>query len=223
METLLHTEMGLFKGPENFLHEKKITRKVSKIYLKFIFASFANTGAHETSILSDDSIRTLQCHYFPSVGPAGLNPFSHQQCSMTVVFRYLLLSLHISLYVHVDKYITLLCLRPIFLFLTEHPCQVHVFTYWLIIRLHQRAIFLILNNKRGADVTSVCQLIFPRSPCFLFTARLGCSQDSQETHIATNCCAACKHWPGLTCVYSTTLLGHRCVPHVGRLSRYQHW
>lgn len=55
--------------------------------------------------------------------------------------------------------------------------------------------------------------LFSQDPlCFLFTARLGVSQDSQGTHVATYCCAACKQGPGLTCVYRTTLLGYCCVP-----------
>lgn len=82
--------------------------------------------------------------------------------------------------------------------------------YWLIRRFHNR--YSLWIKKKCPDVTSVYQFIFPRSPCFLFTAWIGCSQDSQGTHVATNRCAACKHWPGLTCVYPTTLLGHRCVP-----------
>lgn len=49
-------------------------------------------------------------------------------------------------------------------------------------------------------------------PCFLFTARLGCSRDSQGTHVAMSRCAACKQGPGLTCVYPTTLIGYGCVP-----------
>lgn len=49
-------------------------------------------------------------------------------------------------------------------------------------------------------------------PCFLFTARLGCSRDSQGAHVAMNRCAACKQVPGLTCVYPTTLIGNGCVP-----------
>lgn len=70
--------------------------KFLKSHLKFMFASFANTGAHGTSIFSYDGIRTLQCHYFPSVGPAGLNPsssmiFFDNRCSV-------LLSLYIYIY-----------------------------------------------------------------------------------------------------------------------------
>lgn len=92
------------------------------------------------------------------------------------------------------------------------PHKVHVF--WLIMIPHNWSILLILNHKRWTDVASL-QLIFPRSPCFLLTARLGCSQDSQGTHVATNCCAACKHWPSLTCVYPTTLIYRLllCPPH----------
>lgn len=78
----------------------------------------------------------------------------------------------------------------------------------------KRGIFLTPDNKRGKDVTWVYQLIFPRSPHFLFILWLGRSQDSQRTHIATNHRATCKHWPGLTYVYPTTLLGHCCVPHI---------
>lgn len=54
-----------------------------------MFASFANTGAHETSILSYDGIRTLQCHYFPSVGPAGVSLCSPQWFFLDNAFKSL--------------------------------------------------------------------------------------------------------------------------------------
>lgn len=45
--------------------------------------------------------------------------------------------------------------------------------------------------------------LFSQDPlCLLFTARPGSSQDSQETHVATNRCTACKHRPSLTRVYA---------------------
>lgn len=177
---------------KKFYMKRRWWEKFLNSHLKFMSVSFRDTGAHGASIFTDYGTRTLQCHYFPSVGPAGLNPPSSRR-SLFIV--------SLSLFMHTCRVVSAFLHR---VFITDPSSSL-----WI--------------TKGGQMWLQFSGLFLPRSPRFLFTARLGCSQDSQETHVATKCCAACKHRPSLTCVYPTTLIGYCCAPLCNCLSRYQQW
>lgn len=96
------------------------------------------------------------------------------------------------------------CLPPVFLFSTECPCHVDIFKYQLIVTDFTNEPSSSFWITKGGRMWPY-QLIFSRSTRFLFTTQLGCSQDSRGTRAATDRCAGCKHYPGLTCVYPITL------------------
>lgn len=85
--------------------------------------------------------------------------------------------------------------------------RTHFEPYWIIRPPHSES-----QKKDGWG--PLFASLFSQDPlCLLFTARPDSSQDSQETHVATNRCAACKHRPSLTRVYpnnSYRLLLHPC-------------
>lgn len=129
--------------------------------------------------------------FIPSVGPAGLHPFFLIDVipSKQLLYLYFILSTQLLSCMRGAEY-RLLQLGK-YIFSSRPPTNLSAFTILLLRPPH--------SEKQKADVTSaIFRLLFTVGP------RLG-SQDSQDTRVATNRRAACKHWPGLTCVYPTTL------------------